>query len=86
MSKRTTSVTAAHARSFNHYIRLREGSDLTKWLMWLKGEFGDNKPVAEEMRHQRWAVIGGNVGFRKPEDAQRFMVAANDDLANGVRT
>tara|TARA_R110002096_G_scaffold241194_7_gene433116 strand:+ start:735 stop:998 length:264 start_codon:yes stop_codon:yes gene_type:complete len=85
MNRRSTSITVAHSRAFNHYILLKEGCDLGRWSEWLKTEFGQNKPFSETMREQRWAVIGGNVGFRDPDDAKVFMKAANDDLARDKR-
>lgn len=85
MVRRTTTITVAHARAFNHYVNLKTGCDIPAWNNWLEEQFGESQSVVEVIREQRWAIIGGNVGFRDPEDAMKFMEAANDDLARGKK-
>lgn len=79
MAKRTKSITAAHAGTFNHYVKLKEMSDLQKWRRWLNDHLGEVDGTSEGMRGDRWGMIGGKVGFHSIDDAKVFIKAANDD-------
>lgn len=78
--RRTTSVSKAHAEAFNHYVTLKEGSDLPKWRGWLVSRFGEVKGTTEEIKQDRWGMLGVSIGFHDIDDVERFIVAANDDL------
>lgn len=85
MTRRTKSVIKAHDEAFNHYVTLKSGTDLNKWRKWLVNSYGEVKGTAEGMKMDRWSMIGASIGFHDIEDAERFIVAANDDLMRKQR-
>ena len=80
MTRRSTPLSKAFSRAFPHRVTLKEQTDLRAWQDWCRKRFGPSDTVVERIRRARWGCLGGQIGFKRPDDLAAFIFAARDDL------
>ena len=82
MVRRSTSIRKIFSSRFNHYVKVRECSDLSAWDRHLTRKLGPPYCVSALKPSGRWAHYAGIYAFFSSEDAADFIRDAQKDMQN----